>query len=268
MDMYFEDIKMDFKNLGFMGNFFQGVAGSVSSFIFEGIKPIILEKVNTNARKDINKKLKVMSSQIKINTSMSPVDQAIHEGRRYIKNQGYDPYHLSNFSTTVGIFQLNITNFNLKGLSRFYRVGGIKLSMDNGTVEFEIHLATDKIFGNSKWSLSFEKSLNTIRKGVNSFVLDHIQVRAIVSQSLDLSHHPKLVDLDFFLGKIEFKTRRQDTIDNVIEKSINNFPVLLKHIIVDGLEEPVKERVQLILNEINVKEIVDKQLPNIDKYGL
>jgi len=50
MDLTFDKIDLDFKNLGFLGSVFQGVINSVGSFIFDGIKPFILKEVNTNIR--------------------------------------------------------------------------------------------------------------------------------------------------------------------------------------------------------------------------
>lgn len=50
MDLTFDKIDLDFKNLGFFGSVFQGVINSVGSFIFDSIKPFILKEVNTNVR--------------------------------------------------------------------------------------------------------------------------------------------------------------------------------------------------------------------------
>lgn len=50
MDLTFDQIDMDFKNLGFLGSVFQGLINSVGSFIFDSIKPFILKEVNTNMR--------------------------------------------------------------------------------------------------------------------------------------------------------------------------------------------------------------------------
>ncbi|XP_075216039.1 uncharacterized protein LOC142321658 [Lycorma delicatula] len=266
MDMTFRNIKIDFKNLGIMGSFFQGVLSAVGSFIFEGIKPPILAEVNTNVRGDINEKLRAMSGGVKVNTSISPVDQAIYAGRKYVRGQGYDPYVFSNKNQRLGPLLLNITDFTLKGLSRFYRVGEISLAMDNGTVEFEIRLATDKLNGHCQWSVSFGDSV--LRNSINTFVVEHLQVKAVIHQSLDLSRPPQLNDLDFLLGKITVTTRREDTIDVIIEKVINNIPELLRHMIVDSLEGPVKVHGQKLLNEVDVKKIVDEQLPNLDKLGV
>lgn len=50
MDLTFENIDMDFKNLGFLGSVFQSVINSIGAFIFDSIKPFILNEVNTNIR--------------------------------------------------------------------------------------------------------------------------------------------------------------------------------------------------------------------------
>lgn len=50
MDLTFENIAMDFKNLGFLGSVLQSTINSVGSFIFDSIKPFILKELNTKAR--------------------------------------------------------------------------------------------------------------------------------------------------------------------------------------------------------------------------
>lgn len=50
MDLTFEKIDLDFRNLGFLGAIFQGIINSVGSFIFDNIKPYILTQVNQNMR--------------------------------------------------------------------------------------------------------------------------------------------------------------------------------------------------------------------------
>lgn len=52
MDLTFEQIDLDFKNLGFFGAVFQGLINSVGTFMFDSIKPFILKEVNTNVRYD------------------------------------------------------------------------------------------------------------------------------------------------------------------------------------------------------------------------
>jgi hypothetical protein len=50
MDLTFDNIDMDFQNLGFLASVFQSFINSVGSFIFDSIKPYILKEVNTNIR--------------------------------------------------------------------------------------------------------------------------------------------------------------------------------------------------------------------------
>lgn len=50
MDLTFENVAMDFKNLGFLGSVLQSTINSVGSFIFDSIKPFILKELNTKAR--------------------------------------------------------------------------------------------------------------------------------------------------------------------------------------------------------------------------
>lgn len=50
LDLTFEKIDMDFKNLGFLGAVFQSMINSIGTFIFDSIKPFILKEINTKAR--------------------------------------------------------------------------------------------------------------------------------------------------------------------------------------------------------------------------
>ncbi|XP_022197711.2 uncharacterized protein LOC111054894 [Nilaparvata lugens] len=265
MDMTFEDVKLDFKNLGMMGAVFQGAMGSVASLMFDGMKPAILGEVNTKLRSDVNKKLKTMAASLKL-ADMNPVDQAVMEGRRYVQDQGYDPYFLKNFTRDFGLITVNVTNFYLRGLSRFYRVGEIPFSMDSGVVEAGLHVATNRLNGSCIWSVGIGHTV--IRNGSLDFSTEQLQIRGVVRQSLDLEEQPKLHDLDILLGRLELKTARIDSLDYFVETAVNNLPSLLRHIIVDGLEDPIKFKVQQILDEVDVQAIVNETLPAIDKFGV
>lgn len=265
MDMSFEDVKLDFKNLGMMGTVFQNAMGSVASVLFNGMKPAILNEVNTKLRADVNKKLKTMATSLKL-ADMNPVDQAVMEGRRYVKDQGYDPYFLKNYTRDIGFLTVNVTNFYLRGLSRFYRVGEIPFSMDSGVVEAGVHVATNRLNGSCIWSVGIGNTV--IRNGSLDFSTEQLQIRGLVRQSLDLEEQPKLHDLDILLGRLELKTARMDSLDYFVETAVNNLPSLLRHIIVDGLEHPIKFKVQEILDEVDVQAIVNDTLPAIDKFNI
>lgn len=138
LDLTFEKIDMDFKNLGFLGSVFQGVINSVGTFIFDSIKPFILKEVNTNVRGEINKQISQLPQYFP--NSISPFDMAIAEARRQVSQMGYDPFKVKDYSQTVGIFTVTSTHTWITGLASFHRMGNITLSMENGTVNNYFYL--------------------------------------------------------------------------------------------------------------------------------
>lgn len=261
MDMSTKNMKLDFKNLGFL---FQGVISAVGDAVFASLKPQILERVNLIIRTDVNKKLKDFS--IKFVNKVAPVDLAFSEGRKYVKSHGYDPYHTKDHTFLLGgLVNVNISEFVVEGLSKFYRVGNLTISMDEGTIEIGVHVLTGKLTGHCNWS---GETFGLVKYGKTNFVVDHLQVRALVTQSLDVRKKPQLKDLDLELGWVKVTMDSPMSLNMMIEGVINAFPRLIRHIIVDTLEQPLKEKIQEILDKINVESIVDENLPRLDSFGL
>nr|XP_018903693.1 PREDICTED: uncharacterized protein LOC109034796 isoform X1 [Bemisia tabaci]XP_018903701.1 PREDICTED: uncharacterized protein LOC109034796 isoform X2 [Bemisia tabaci]XP_018903711.1 PREDICTED: uncharacterized protein LOC109034796 isoform X3 [Bemisia tabaci] len=264
MDMTFKDIDLDFKNIGFAGSFFQGMVSSVGTFLFDSIKPYILNEVNTNMRRDVNAKIKTITS--KLPSYVSPVDLAISEGRKYVVKMGYDPYHLKDFEFNQSILHINVSELWLKGLSQFYRVGEVALSMDSNVVQIGLQLVTKELLGGCSWTVSLGRRGKLARTGVSNFTVQHLQIRAFVNQSLDIRHAPILDDLDVEVGKVKLTMDGRGSLDYVIELVVNQLPDLIRHIIVDALEEPIRLKVQSILDQVNLEEIVESKLPELDNF--
>lgn len=260
MDMTTKDMKVDFRNMGWLGS----VVGAIGDAMFDSIKPQILERVNVIIRTDVNKKLKEFSN--KFINKVAPVDLAFSEGRKYVKTHGYDPYHIHDHSFLIGsIVHVNITEFWVEGLSKFYRVGNLSLSMDNGAIEVGVHVSTQKLTGSCVWS---GQAFGITKSGRTNFTADHLQVRALVTQSLDVRQKPQLRDIDLELGWVKVTMDSPMSLNLMIEGIINAFPTLIRHIIVDTVEQPLKEKIQEVLNKINVESIVDEHLPRLDSFGL
>lgn len=156
MDLTFEKIDLDFKNLGFLGSVFQGVINSVGTFIFDSIKPFILKEVNTNVRCEriftrlIHFRLEMFADRMKyfrgeVNkqisqlpqyfpNSISPFDMAVAEARRQVSQMGYDPFRVKDYSQSVGIFTVTSSHTWITGLASFYRMGNITVTMENRVV--------------------------------------------------------------------------------------------------------------------------------------
>lgn len=264
MDMYAHDMILDFKNLGFAGSMFQGMVSGIGTFLFDSIKPEILDKVNDVIRNDVNTKIKEISK--KYVNGVKPVDLAVAEGRRYVKEKGYDPYHIRNYTINEGDYSINITHFVLNGLSKFYRVGNVSLSMDTGVIQIGLHVATQRLTGECEWGMKLSKFYT--RVGYANFTVDHVQVRALVNQSLDICKHPMLDDIDIEVGKVRLKMDGKKPLDFILEYIVNSLPTLIRHVIVDAMEIPIKHKIQEILDNIDVEKLVDQNLPLLDNLNL
>ncbi|XP_025206290.1 uncharacterized protein LOC112602408 [Melanaphis sacchari] len=266
MDMQFKDCELDFKNLGFGASMLQGVISTMGSVLFEGIKPFIINEVNTNLRADVNAQVKAITSKLPKITVPVP-DLAVAEGRAYVRRMGFDPYHMVDRHINEGPLNLTITKLTVAGLSNFQRVGDIGLQVRGPVLQLAVHVITGTINGSLQWSYQLGLTKTFGRAGVSNFTVDHIQVRAVVNQTLDIRNKPVLEKLDIEVGKIEVIMDRKEPLDFVVEVAVNSLPSLLRHIIVDALEEPIKMKVQTILDDVKVEKLVEDRLPELDRLA-
>jgi hypothetical protein len=133
MDITFSDMSMDFQNLGFMAAVFQSVMNSASNLVFDAIKPFMLSEAYTKIRVEIDSNLEKAAGDYSFPNSISPLDMAIAEGRKKVRNMGYDPFKIHDYNHTVGVFGMEMTHTWITGVSSFYRVGNITVSMENNT---------------------------------------------------------------------------------------------------------------------------------------
>ncbi|KAF0772364.1 Uncharacterized protein FWK35_00013791 [Aphis craccivora] len=266
MDMQFRDCELDFKNLGFGASMLQGVISTMGSVLFEGIKPFIINEVNTNLRSDVNAQVKAITSKLPKLTMPVP-DMAVAEGRAYVRRMGFDPYHIADRHINEGPLNFTITELTIAGLSNFQRVGDIGLQVRGPVLQLAVHVITGSVNGSLRWSYQLGLVKTFGRTGVSNFTVDHIQVRALVNQTLDIRNKPVLEKLDIEVGKIEVQMDRKEPLDYVIEIAVNSLPSLLRHIIVDALEEPIKMKVQTILDDVKVEKLVEDRLPELDRLA-
>lgn len=264
MDMRFKDCELDFKNLGFTASLFQGIISSVGSVMFDGIKPFIINEVNTNLRTDVNAQVRAITS--KLPKMKAPVpDLAIAESRSYVRRMGLDPYRVAGRYVKEGPLNFTVHELTIAGLSNFRRVGDIGLQVNGPVVQITVHVITGAISGTLRWKYQLGLIRSFERSGVSNFTVDHVQVRAVVNQSLDIRNKPTLDQLDIEVGKTAVQMDRQEPMDYVIEIAVNSLPTLLRHVIVDVLEEPIKMKVQTLLDEVQVEKLVEDRLPELDK---
>lgn len=66
--------------------------------------------------------------------SISPLDMALGEARRRVREMGFDPFIVRNYNHSVGLFSVQLKNTWINGVSGFYRVGDLVLGLENNTV--------------------------------------------------------------------------------------------------------------------------------------
>lgn len=264
MDLTFENIDMDFKNLGFLGSVFQGVVNSIGSFIFDSIKPFILKEVNTNMRGEVNKQISQLPQYFP--NSISPFDMAVAEARRQVSQMGYDPYKVKDYSQAVGIFTVTSSHTWVTGLASFYRMGNVTLSMNNGTVYAVLDVGTQEIEGRTHCEVSVIGGVLS-RAGTVSFTVQYFRVQVNLSQPLDTRKKPTLEELDLELGNIQTRIHGAGTLDYVLEASINILPNLLRYQIMDAIEGPLKRRIQSLLCKVDVEKFINEKIPEIEEQA-
>lgn len=172
MDITFKNMAMNFENLGFFASMFQSVINSVGNVMFDTIKPLILREMNTNMRNDINKQVKQVP--LKFPNSISPFDQVVAEARKKVRSMGYDPYRVEDYNNSVGIFEVQMSNTWLYGISSFHRVGNITFLLVNNTVQADVKVGTQRLEGTSQWEISLAGMVS--RSGTVSFSVEYLQV--------------------------------------------------------------------------------------------
>lgn len=89
-----------------------------------------------------------------------------------------------------------------------------------------------------------------------------------LSQSLDLRNRAKLQDLQLELGNIQIRCDGAGTLDYLVELGVNIIPNLLRYQIMDALENPIKQRIQDLLNKIDVERTIKEKIIEYEKHGL
>ncbi|KAH0540334.1 uncharacterized protein LOC123259348 isoform X1 [Cotesia glomerata] len=265
MDLTFEKIDMDFKNLGFLESVFQGAMNSLGSFIFDSIKPFILNEVNTNIRGEVNKKISKLPHYFP--NSISPFDMAIAEARKQVSDLGYDPYKLKDYSQSAGLITVVSSHTWLTGLASFYRMGNITLTMENGTVHAVIDVGTQEIDGRTHWEVGLINGFLS-RAGTISFTVQYLRMQMKLIQPVDTRKRASLEELNFELGNIQTRIHGAGTLDYIIEAGVNILPNLLRYQIMDAIEGPIKNRIQEEINKIDVEKLISENIPIVEKQVL
>jgi len=197
--------------------------------------------------------------------SIAPLDMAVAEARKYVRQEKYDPYSLPDYNHTVGIFTIDLRHVWVTGLSSFYRVGNVSITMENNTVGVGLNVGTGRLKGTCHWEVGVGGLVS--RSGSSAFTVEYVQAKFLVTQPLDVRKKPKLEELDLKVGNIQIRVDGAGTMDYVIELVVNVLPNLLRYQIVDAIEGPLKAKIQEVLDDIDVEKLVQEKLPQIDEMA-
>ncbi|XP_063695478.1 uncharacterized protein LOC134826900 [Culicoides brevitarsis] len=267
MDVKFADMNMNFENLGLMGSVFQGIANSASNIIFDTVKPLMLKEAYEKIRKEIDTNLENAIADNTFPNSISPLDMAIAEGRKKVRNMGYDPYKIKDYNHTMGVFGVEMSNTWVRGVSSFYREGNITVEIENNVLIIGMQVGTQEIMGSTQWEVNIGKGMVT-RAGHVKFTVQHFKVSVVLRQSLDLRNRAKLDDLQLELGNIQVRCDGAGTLDYVLELVVNILPNLLRYQIMDALENPIRSRIQDEMDKIDVEKVLKEKVLEYEKLGV
>lgn len=260
MDITFADMSMDFQNLGFLGSLFQGFVNTAPTLVFDAMKPFILQEADKQFRAQINGNIEKMLDGRLLPNSITPLDMAIAEGRKRVREMGYDPLHLPDYNHTVGIISAQLSNTWIYGIASFHRVGDMIIAMEDNVVTVKLHVGTQEVTGASQWEIGWGL-IN--RVGQVQFSVHHIHLVANISQSLDTRQKPQINELQIDLGNIQVRCDGAGTLDYILEFVVNVLPNLLRYQIVNALENPIRARIQEHFNTINMEQLIKE---NFAKY--
>ncbi|XP_054277630.1 uncharacterized protein LOC128996367 [Macrosteles quadrilineatus] len=263
LDLSVKVINVDLENPGMLGSFVQGAMNTVGTLVFDAMKPYIMKQVNTNILGDVNKNLRNLKKTFP--NSLSPLDVGFAEGRKLVRQMGYDPFKVDDFVHTTGVLGLDVTHIWITGLASFHRIGNITVSMENNTVHVAVAAGTQQLEGKCHWEVTMAGLLSTT--GKLQFTIEYIEVDVKLNQTLDVRNRPKLEELQITLGNFQLQFDGAGTLDYVIEAVVNILPNLLRYQIMLAIEEPLKIKVQEILDEIDVEKSIKDQLKELENMN-
>lgn len=234
--------------------------------VLEAEKNHILTNVNERLMTEINSHLSDVP-KIPSLVEISPVDLAVLEGRKFVKAR-YEPFVIPRVIDFQNPFvQANIGPVSIHGLSKFARVGNVTLSLKEKTILVHLRVITGRLYGTCHWSYDFGDEVGFKRKAQSNFTVEHVQIEAKVNQSIDSRKSPILEDLQVETGPVNVKMDRNGKFDYLVEMLVPMLPKMLRYVIIDALEDPIKEMVQRdVLDHISIEQVIEENMPSIKDY--
>lgn len=170
MDVSYGKLDMDFKGLG---SFYQNVVKAMGDFVFQSIKPYVMKEMNVNMRQNVNEQIQKLNQTFP--NSISPFDELVSEARHRIRESGFDPYQVKDYSNPMGIFEIRLSNTWVFGLSSVYRHGDIVFEIRNKTIYMIVDVGTQRLKGVSNWEVTLISGIMS-RAGTVSFTVEYVRV--------------------------------------------------------------------------------------------
>lgn len=230
------------------------------------ILPFIQARIDERLTTEVNKKLKD-SPRFPALRNISPADLLVLKSREYVR-KNFEPHKVQNMiNFDSDYFTLSVGPVTLRGLSNFARVGDISLGMVNKTMVVKVRFVTGRVGGEGQFLLNLGKvpqvAANQRRANIS---IDRLQFEATLHQSLDMTQKPRLEELNLEMSPVHVQLDNNGQFNYLIEQLIYRLPDYLRYYLIDVLAEPIKKKIQKdILDEVNVEEMMAKNLPLLDK---
>lgn len=257
LDMSFGDLDLAFQGLPFV-SLVKNVLDGLGALVFEGIKPFVLRVVNHNLRDDLNVQLRRIPRRFP--NSVAPLDMAVVELRRQVRDDGYDPIRLPDQGVGNAYLHANLSDIRVTGLASFHRTGDVVIDVENHVVRVSLDFATGRLAGSFRWRVvGFGDYLD--REGAATLTVEGVRVRATLSQHTDTRRKPQLEDLHFVVGEVTAQVEGAGTLGYVFDAVLTVLPNLL----LEGVEEPLRKKVSQELEDVDIEQLIESRLPSIRK---
>jgi len=247
---------MDFENIGFFGKVLQGMVNSIGGFIFDSIKPMILQEIQGNLLGVLNREARSVPQQFP--NSINPIDMAIASARNLIRERGMDPFPLPDYKAeSYTTFEL--TNGVLYGLSTIHRTGQIQIAFEKSAVHVTLHLGAENLKGRYNWTLGVMQNMFS-RHGVMEFNLEYLTAEVKLQQPANLDKLPSMEKIDLDIGNIAVLSDGAGTADYIVEAVFNIIPNIFRKQIINSLEAPVCKAIEDELKKLNLEGMIEENL--------
>jgi hypothetical protein len=259
LDLAFKDINLKFENLGFFGNLFQGIINSVGTFIFDSIKPNILNQLNDKIQSTVNTQMRSLNTYLP--DSIPPLDVAMALVRNQLQENNLDPFQLPEIQTTLqsGV-KVKLFNGTIKGLSTIHRNGDVTLGYENGSLIVGAHAATQRMSGVFDWQLDFKLFAP---RGKVSLDIEYLDVKIGMQQPANVQKKPRLEVMKVRLGNIQARSSGTGSLDYLIEFAVNFVLNGFRGVILKAVEKPVTTIIQEQLDKLDVEALIEARLAGL-----